>query len=142
MEHNIKIKDFKRFKTSASPFVKYQNILGNTHSFTNSEEQQKLTERFTDLHWQTDNVLLLNDHNDKMFVLRQQNEQIREKQNTEREDVQHHRLQHLQSIKDNIKESRDRFARRTALERPGGIELQQGDKPLYKIVNDGIPITY
>ena len=60
----------------------------------------------------------------------------------EREDIQEHRLNHLQGIKDNIQEARDRFARRTELERPGGVEKQLGDKPLYKIVNDGKPIKY
>ena len=48
----------------------------------------------------------------------------------------------MQGIKDNIKQARDRFARRTELERPGGIERQLGSKPLYKIVNDGKPIKY
>ena len=67
---------------------------------------------------------------------------VLEKQQLEREDTQEHRLNHLQGIKDNIKEARDRFARRTELERPGGIERQLGSKPLYKIVNDGRPIKY
>lgn len=67
---------------------------------------------------------------------------ILEKQQREREDTQEHRLNHLEGIKNNIKEARDRFARRTELERPGGIERQLGNKPLYKIVNDGRPIKY
>ena len=65
-----------------------------------------------------------------------------EKQNKERADVDEYRLAHLQGIKDNIQESRERFFRRTQLERPGAIERKLGDRPLYKIVNDGKPVTY
>ena len=76
MEHNIKIKDFKR-SFEKGPFADYHNNLGGKVSvFPNSEEERRMTERFTELHWQAKNVLLLQDHKDRMFSLQNENQKI------------------------------------------------------------------
>ena len=75
MELNVKIKDYKR-SFGSSPFVDYHNHLGKIAVFPNSEEERKMTERFTELHWQAQNVLYLKDHDDRMFALQQHNYKI------------------------------------------------------------------
>lgn len=140
MENNVKIKNYKTH-APPRPFLHYQRQLNYTQNYPSNLEQAKLVDRFKDLHWQTDQVLKL-PHDRKMQILKHQENSILEDQEKRRRDVATHRLNHLQGIKDNFKESRERFARRTQSERPGALEKQLGDKPLYKIVNDAKPVRY
>ena len=144
MEHNVKIKDYKK-DTAPGPLDNSLKLLDYPKNYPSLKEQQRLMGRFTDFHWERQNVLTIGDHSDRMYVLRHHANDIEGKQNREIEDYQHHRLQHLEGIKDNIDKTRERFYRRTELDRK--INLQENGtnsegKPLYKIVNDGVPIKY
>lgn len=144
MEHNVKIKDYKR-DTEAGPLASTLRILDNPKNYPSLKEQQRLMGRFTDFHWERENVLHIRDHADRMYILRHQANEIEEKQSRELRDYEEYRMQHLEGIKGNIERTRERFYRST--ERDRKVNLQENGPnpdrtPLYKIVNDGIPIKY
>ena len=139
MEHNVKIKDYKKLE-GLRPSLYYENILNRNQRFPDYQEQSKTVERFKLLHWQTDKFRL--PHGDKLVALKTCRDIIMDNQDNERFNASQHRLAHLQGIKDNLEISHDRFFRRTELERPGAVEKQLGDKTLYKIINDGKAIKY
>ena len=141
MEHNVKIHDYKK-NLEPEPFVRYMHHLNCPQNHPSEQEQARMLERFKHVHWNRENVLVLPEHQNRMQVLREELRRVEEQQKSGREDTERHRLEHLEGIKRNIQESRERFARRTALERPGAVETQLDDRPLYKIINNGLPIKY
>ena len=144
MEHNVKIKSYKR-DTSTEPLEKSLQSLDYPKTYTSLQDQQRLMGRFSDFHWERQNVLAIQDHNDRMYVLRHHASDIEDKQNRELQDYQQHRLNYLEGIKHNGAIARDRFYRQSELDRKIN-QQEHGEnperKPLYKIVNDGVPITY
>ena len=144
MEHNVKIKDYKR-DLGKGPLETSLRLLDYRKNFTSQQEQQRLMDRFKDIHWDTQHVLSMRDHQDRMYVLRHHASTIESNQKRDTEDYEHHRANHLQGIKDNINTTRERFHRRTELDRK--VNLQENGpntdrKPQYKIINDGAPIRY
>ena len=134
MEHNVKIKTYKRHDRPR-PFLHYVNAVNHTPTYPSYLEQTKMLDRFKEVHWEADQIRMYS-YDYKIGMLKEREEVILDNQERERTDVAQHRLKHLQGIKDNIQESRDRFSSRTQLERPDAIEKQLGGNPLYKIVND------
>ena len=75
MEHNVKIKNYKK-SYETDPFVKYVHILDNPQTYPSKEEQERMLDRFKQLNWQTDKVLMLKSHRDKMHTLKHEQEVI------------------------------------------------------------------
>ena len=144
MEHNVKIKDYKK-DTSRGPLEDSLKLLDYPKNLLSLQEQERLMERFKDFHWERQNTLTIGNHSDRMYVLRHHANAIEEQQKKDIQDYQNHRMKHLEGIKDNIEVARDRFYRRTELDRKINQEEFGGNarrKPLYKIINDGAPIKY
>ncbi len=145
MEHNVKIKTYKA-NLDPKPLAESVKILDRPRDYRAKEEETRVLERFKDLHWQRDNVLAIDGHADRMYALKYQESDILSRQAKERQDVQEHRIKHLEGIKDNIEETRNRFWRTTQL----GREITnkehacsvRSNKPLYKIINDGVPTRF
>ena len=144
MEHNVKIKDYKR-DINAGPLANSLQLLNYRKDYPAHQEQKRMMGRFNDFHWERQNVLTIGDHDDRMYVLRHHANDIEEKQNAELEDYQQYRMRYLEGIKDNIATTRERFYRRSELDRKVNQQVHgvnEETKPLYKIVNDGVPIRY
>lgn len=139
MEHNVKIKGYKG-NEQPPPYLHYENILNRNQRYPDFHEQSKMYERFKLMHWKSDSLRLA--HDDKVATLRVCTTRINSNQGEEHDEISQHRLAHLQGIKDNLEIANDRFYRTTQLEKPGAVNEQLGDSPLYKIINDGKPITY
>ena len=140
----MKIKDFKK-DFNLSPLKQSLVQLDYAKNYPSKKEQDRLMERFSDFHWERQNVLTVEGHQDRMGVLRHHANQLEERQNREISEYEHYRIRHLDGIKDNIKTSRERFFRRTELDRKKNMEefgKNQERKPLYKIINDGVPTRY
>eukprot|EP00794_Sanderia_malayensis_P012648 gene12648-13947_t len=143
MEHNIKIKTHKK-DLDASPFVKSVKIVDRPRDYNSSKEEERMLERFKDFHWQREKATSIGGHKDRMAVLRCQQNDIISRQAKDKEDVERHRISHLQSIKDNINTSRDRFFRSTQL----GRRINEDEHYIpdtrnnFKIINDGLAIKY
>lgn len=149
-EHNVKIKSYKK-NLQPSPFVKTVHLLDQPRNYPAQQEQERMIGRFKELHWERQNVLPVKGHKDRMFILQSQEQETYSKQAREIADVQDYRRKHLQGIKDNIDQTRERFWRRSELNRQinqdehyssraAGLEI--GGKTLYKIINDGVPTRY
>ena len=140
-DNNVKIKDYDR-SVAPPALSQYAHHLNHPQTYPNSEEQRRMLERFQKGHWKVDSVLKLDSHKDRMYALREDLQIMDESQRKEHDDIERHRLAHLDGIVKNIAESRNRFHRRTEFERPGALEAKLGDGPLYKIINDGTHIKY
>eukprot|EP00112_Aurelia_sp_Birch-Aquarium-sp1_P026078 Seg9010.1 transcript_id=Seg9010.1/GoldUCD/mRNA.D3Y31 product="hypothetical protein" protein_id=Seg9010.1/GoldUCD/D3Y31 len=144
MDHNVKIKDYKK-DLNPGPLAEGLKGLDYARNHPSFKEQERLMNRFKDFHWERQKVLTVQGHGDQMSVLRHHANDIEERQAREINDYEQHRIQHLEGIKDNIETTRERFWRRTELDRKVNLE-ENGEnkeiKPSYKIANDGVPIIY
>ena len=137
MEHNVKIKDYKRYEVPG-PFKRTSYQLNYPQNYPNSQETRRMEERFQQMHWPRDKTLLgLADQGDRMRFTRDQQISVLVTQNDNIADVQEHRKALLDNVKRNIHVARDEFARDVYISRPGVRDLLRGDRPLYKIVNNG-----
>ena len=144
MEHNVKIKDYKK-DINTGPLENSLQLLNYRKDYPAHREQRRMMERFKDFHWERQNVLTIGDHGDRMYVLRHHANDIEDKQYAELKDYQQHRMKYLEGIKDNITSTRERFYRRSELDRKINHQehgLNPETKPLYKIINDGVPIRF
>lgn len=137
MEHNVKIKDFKRHEAKG-PLIRTSYSLNYTQSYPNSQETQRMEERFRKIYWPRNKTLTgLADNGDRMKFTRNQQTSCLTNQSDHIGDVQQHRTMLLNNIKRNISVARDECARERYVARPGVRDLLRGTEPLYKIVNHG-----
>ena len=138
MEHNYKIKDYKRYE-APGPFVQTSYKLNYPQqSYPNSQETRRMEERFQKIQWPRNKTLVgLADQGDRMRFTRNQQISVVTNQSDHIADVQHHRKALLDTVKRNIHVARDEFAREVYVSRPGVRDLLRGTQPLYKVINNG-----
>lgn len=73
--YQVKIQTYKKSLEPAE-FTKYSHCCNKPRILPNTQEQNKMIDRFEKLHWKTDNVLILKSHDDKMFTIRQEQSDI------------------------------------------------------------------
>ena len=141
MEHNVKIKNYKRNEDAPRPYLHYGRILDRNQNFPGHLDQSKMHERFQQLHWQTQYLNMTDE--DKLRIINECSSNMMHNHTQDHFSVEQHRMNHLQGIKDNIQVAHERFARRTDSESPTVVQNRHGDgSTLYKIINDGTPIKY
>ena len=57
-------------------FSQYAISCNKPQILPNSQEQEKMIERFESLHWKTENTLVLGTHEDRMLVIREEQNAI------------------------------------------------------------------
>lgn len=138
MEHNYKIKDYKRYE-APGPLVQTSYKLNYPQqSYPNSQETRRMEERFQKIQWPRNKTLVgLTDQGDRMRFTRNQQISVVTNQSDHIADVQHHRKALLDAVKRNIHVARDEFAREVYVSRPGVRDLLRGTQPLCKVINNG-----
>lgn len=137
MEHNVKIKDYKRYE-APRPFVRTSYGLNVPQNYPNSQEIGRMKERFQQIYWPREKTLVrMQDQGDRMKFTRNQQISVLTCQHNDIVDVQGHRKQLLDTVKKNLDVARGEFAREVYVSRPGVRDTLRGDRPLYKIINNG-----
>ena len=137
MEHNVKIKDYKRHE-APRPFVRTGYWLNVPQNYPNAQETRRMEERFGHIYGPREKTLVrMEDHGDRMKFTRNQQISVLTSQHNDIADVQSKRKELLNTVKKNIDVARDEFAREVYLSRPGVRDMLRGKRPLYKIVNNG-----
>jgi len=138
MEHNYKIKDYKRYEAPGSFFQTSYKLNYPQQSYPNSQETRRMEERFQKIQWPRNKTLVgLTDQGDRMRFTRNQQISVMTNQSDHIADVQQHRKALLDTVKRNIHVARDEFAREVYVSRPGVRDLLRGTQPLYKVINNG-----
>ena len=137
MEHNVKIKNYKRYE-EPGPYVRTVHYMNFPHNLPNSQEQARMEDRFKQIYKPRETTIhSLKDHGDRMRFTRDQQISLITHQADDIRVVQTFRKDHLDMIKNNIDVARDKFQRDVRVSRPNARERIQGNRPMYKIINNG-----
>lgn len=137
MEHNVKIKDFKRHEEPGA-YVSTMHSMNCRHNLPNTLEQSRLEDRFKLIYKPREKTIhSLKDHGDRMRFTRDQQINLVVHQADDIRVAQTFRKDHLDSIKHNVNVARDEFQRDVRVSRPNAQERIEGNRPMYKIINNG-----
>ena len=137
MEHNYKIKDYKRFQ-EPPPYVRTNYLLNRSQTYPNAEETRRMEERFRYVYWPRDHKLRgLEDHGDRMRFTRNQQISVLHNHHDNIVDVNAHRDLHYEHTRHNGDVARAEFDRSVRLGRPGVLDKMRGPPPLFKVINNG-----
>lgn len=136
MEHNCKIKDYKRDE-EASPYVQTLYALNYPQSYPNKMEQQRMTDRFKQIHWKSEKrPTTLPSQSNQLRYLRQEGYGVISNETEERRNEHWHRQEHVRAVGRKIDIAREEFARQVNRERPKFPDYSRTkSQPLYKIVS-------
>lgn len=135
MEHNYKIKDYKRYEEPSS-YIQTLYALDYPQSYPNKKEQDRFCDRFTQIHWKSEKrPASLPSQGSQLRYLRKEAFGIVANETAERRDEHWHRQNHASEVGRKIDEARREFARQVARERPKHPDYSGRALPLYKIIS-------
>lgn len=135
MEHNVKIKDYKRYQES--PYVQTLYALNSPQNYPNKTEQYRMVDRFQQIHWKSEKrPMNLPPERDQLRYLRREGYGVVSNEEEERRDEHWHRAEHVREIERKVNTAREEFAKQIQRERPMYPDYSNTkSRPLFKIVS-------